>query len=469
MFFAKALAVSRLEYGTASFRKAASSGTLCLLMLAVVWCGGCGSGGSAASGTTPPMGLLPAHSSLNAVQEFGTNTYDALTKQGDTMTGMIQDGSGNIYVTGYTAGDLPGYSGTPGILKGIVYKLDATGKQVWSKELTSSNGARPAAVLLTSNGVTVVGDTLGAFAGASNPQGLDELVIAQYDTTGNLITLKQYPPQGLSFVNAACGDAAGNVFVGGESGDSAGGQDVFVEKIDTSGNVAWLKTYGIGAVDGLQSVSCDANGNVYAAGWTDGAFPGGPGNANLVPFVLKLNGTTGATLWQQSFTGQSALTEMIVSAVLSGPNDTLYASGSVPTYGVDERVEALQLDPATGTPIWTLALGAGGINLGGQSMALDASGNLYVAGYTQGALVSGATSGTQDVFLAKVSPTGAALWAQQFGTGTDQPGLPNTGYAGIFVSSGAQDVVVGGVTSGQFQGFSNPNHDIELYIALFGQ
>lgn len=469
MFLAKALAASRLEYGTASFRKAASSGTLCLLMLAVVWCGGCGSGGSAASGTTPPLGLLPAHSSLNAVQEFGTNTYDALTKQGDTMTGMIQDGSGNIYVTGYTAGDLPGYSGTPGILKGIVYKLDATGQQLWAKELTTSNGATPAAVLVTSSGVTVVGATLGAFAGASNPQGLEELVIAQYDTAGNLIALKQYPPVGLSFVEAACGDAAGNVFIGGETSDSAGGQDLFVEKTDASGNVVWTKNYGTGAIDLLLSMSCDASGNVYASGGTSGAFPGGPGNANVVPFVLKLNGTTGATLWQQSFTGQNALTEMIVSAVLSGPNDTLYSSGSVPTYGVDERVEVLQLDPATGAPMWTLALGAGGVNVGGQSMALDAGGNLYVAGRTQGALVAGATSGMQDIFLAKVSATGTALWAQQFGTGTDLPGLPNTGYAGIFVSSGAQDVVVGGVTSGQFQGFSNPNHDIELYIALFGQ
>ena len=450
-------------------RRAAPFWAVCFSGLVAMGCLGCGAAGNPSSGTTPPVGLLPSHSSLNAVQEFGTNTYDALTRQGDTMTGMAQDGSGNIYVTGYTAGDLPGYSGTPGILKGIVYKLDATGKQVWAKELTSSNGARPAAVLLTSNGVTVVGDTLGAFAGASNPQGLDELVIAQYDTAGNLITVKQYPPEGLSFVNAACGDAAGNVFVGGESGDSAGGQDVFVEKIDTSGNVAWLKTYGIGAVDGLQSVSCDASGNVYAAGWTDGAFPGGQGNANLVPFVLKLNGTNGATLWQQSFTGQSALTEMAVSSVLAGANNTLYASGSVGAFGVDQRVEVLELDPSSGAPVWTLALGAGGVNLPGQSLSQDAGGDLYVTGYTQGALVSSATSGTQDVFLAKVSPTGTALWAQQFGTGTDQPGLPNTGYAGIFVSSGAQDVVVGGVTSGQFQGFSNPNHDIELYVALFGQ
>jgi hypothetical protein len=51
----------------------------------------------------------------------------------------------------------------------------------------------------------------------------------------------------------------------------------------------------------------------------------------------------------------------------------------------------------------------------GRAIALDASGNLIVAGETEGAL-SGTSLGNSDAFVKKLDPLGAELWGRQFGT-----------------------------------------------------
>jgi hypothetical protein len=49
-------------------------------------------------------------------------------------------------------------------------------------------------------------------------------------------------------------------------------------------------------------------------------------------------------------------------------------------------------------------------------VAADASGNVYVAGVTSGTLQGNASSGGQDVFLAKYDAHGALVWMHQWGS-----------------------------------------------------
>lgn len=216
-------------------------------------------------------------------------------------------------------------------------------------------------------------------------------------------------------------------------------------------------------------MSADTSGNYYAVGSTDGAFPGGPANANGMPFVLKLDAASGGTVWLQQFADDAVLSSMYPSAVDATSGGHLYVLGKEGVYGTNAEVELVQMDPGTGDTTWKFQFGAGGRNLPGGSIAVDSTGNVFVAGITGGALTSAATAGSQDVFLAKIGSGGTAIWAQQIGTGKDGPALESTGSTPIFLCTGTNNVALGGMTAGQFSGFSNPNQAVELFVAKFGR
>src|SRR5215831_10778338 len=114
-------------------------------------------------------------------------------------------------------------------------------------------------------------------------------------------------------------DAAGNVYTTGDfSGTvdfdpgpgtynltSAGTYDMFISKLDSSGNFIWAKQMG-GNSDGNYasgvSITLDAAGNVYTTGVFSGTvdFDPGPGIFNLsvirASFVLKL-AADGSFIW----------------------------------------------------------------------------------------------------------------------------------------------------------------------------
>lgn len=80
--------------------------------------------------------------------------------------------------------------------------------------------------------------------------------------------------------------------------------------------------------------------------------------------------------------------------------------------------------------------------------ALDGSGNLYVVGTTGGALDGQArVGGTTDGFIAKYDPTGVRLWTRLFGTTADET------VTGVAVDA-TGNVYVTGFTSGSFPGFT---------------
>ncbi len=442
-----------------------------MLALATAGCGGTSTGGS----TTSPIYPFAGANTLQSIHEFGTNTFVAASKQGDTIAGLSQDVSGNLLMAGYTAGNLSGYSGTVGMIKGTLYKIAPNGNQLWAKELTTGDGDGVDGVVVTTAGILVVGDTFGAYPGASNPLGIDEAFLAQFDTSGNLQWLKQYPSTVDVSPRALCTDSSGDLIFAGEISDSAGGgQDMFIEKADANGNEQWEKSYGTGAVDLMTGVTVDGSGDVYAVGITTGAFPGSQTTALGQPFVLKVDGGAGGTVWLQQFgdgTTPPSFYPSAIQAVAAGKLDVLGESVVQITNNVASniQVEVMQMDAASGSALWNFQFGAGDLNIPGQSLAVDANGDIYVGGTTKGALVSGVTAGTQDIFLAKISSSGSGIWAQQIGTGADGPALESTASTPVYVSLGGQSIFLGGMTSGQFQGFSNPNQDIELFLANFGQ
>ncbi len=442
-----------------------------LISVSTMFVASCSNSSHVSGGTTPPppAGLtFSAGSTFEFVQEFGTNTYDATTHQGDTITAISQDSNDNIYVAGYTAGNLPGYSGPVGLLKGMILQRDPAGNAVWGRELTTGAGDTIDGMVNVGGKMIVAGTTFGAYPGTSNPSGISEVFLAQFDAAGDLDWLHQYASSAAMTVAQMSSDQSGNLIVAGEIAGSGGSQNLYVEKFDPTGNVLWTVTYGSAAQDIMSGVTADRNGDIYAIGFTSGVYPGSQSGSPSMSFILKLSGTNGANLWVQQSNSNPALAAFAPTAITATADGQLYIEGQTGTYGMSAQIEVVKMSATSGTVAWNYPFGTGTSNLPGQGIVADSSDNLYVAGLTGGALISGVTAGVDDVFLAKLSSTGSAIWAQQIGTGMELPRMSSTGSTPIYLNLGSEGVALGGMTYGQFPGFSNPSQFAELYVARFG-
>jgi hypothetical protein len=101
---------------------------------------------------------------------------------------ITTDISGNVYITGYTFGDINGSSGVNHSGDVITVKYNSDGDKQWSKQFSTGSTKREegAGISVDSSGNTyVVGYTSGEIDGNTN-LGNNDVFILKYDTNGNL-------------------------------------------------------------------------------------------------------------------------------------------------------------------------------------------------------------------------------------------------------------------------------------------
>ena len=102
-------------------------------------------------------------------------------------------------------------------------------------------------------------------------------------------------------------------------------------------------------------------------------------------------------------------------------------------------------------PQWVKQFGSAQIDYA-KDLVTDASGNVYVAGTTHGAinaetqLVPNTNKGGTDAFVAKFDPQGALLWVVQFGSGADDfiEGITLDRYGFLYVAGWTMGSMPGG-------------------------
>lgn len=111
-----------------------------------------------------------------------------------------------------------------------------------------------------------------------------------------------------------------------------------------------------------------------------------------------------------------------------------------------------------GTTPWTVQAGTTGTD-SSEAIAIDAAGNLYIAGYTDGTFDGSINAGGFDAFVAKYDSAGLMQWSRQLGTAQT-----DSAYAVAVDSSG--NVYVGGSTDGNLSG-NQPNAGASLFITKY--
>lgn len=102
---------------------------------------------------------------------------------------------------------------------------------------------------------------------------------------------------------------------------------------------------------------------------------------------------------------------------------------------------------------WSADLLGGGTDTEGRYVAVDSSGNVYLTGWTSGAIDGNTRFGSSDLFLTKYDATGVKQWTKELGaSGLGAVGQSvATGASGIAVDSSG-NVYIEGLTTGNFEG-----------------
>ena len=237
-------------------------------------------------------------------------------------------------------------------------------------------------------------------------------------------------------------DAAGQVYVAGftESLDfplkgaaqsnPGVGQDAFVAKLNAAGAQLIYATYlGGSGRDNAVSIAADSSGNAYVTGFTSSPnFPAlnamqpvrnGPFNS----FVTKLD-RAGGVVYSTYLGGGRAdfgssvtvdATGNVYVAGMTTSTDFPMSNALQPAFGGISDVYVAKLDPSGARLLFSTYLG-GATTDGATSVAVDAAGDVYVAGVTNSTdlrtvnpLQARHGGGLSDGFVVKLNPMGSEL------------------------------------------------------------
>lgn len=239
---------------------------------------------------------------------------------------------------------------------------------------------------------------------------------------------------------ALASDASGHVFATGYFQNTniignhtlvapKNARNIFLARYDAAGLPQWALQAGGEKTDTATGLATDAQGNVYLTGYfnsSNAAF--GPYTlTNATPsytdlFLAKCN-SEGAIQWALSATGTDDDASRAIAVDAEGnvlivgdfESPTLTLAGQVITNVGGGDVLVAKFNPQ-GQLLWARSAGYSAIN-NGNAVAVDAAGNVYIAGEIWGTTRFGATEldshFDHDTFLAKYNASGDLQWARQ--------------------------------------------------------
>ncbi len=371
------------------------------------------------------------------------------------------DASGNVYVTGYFNSPTITFGSytltNAGSYDVFLVKYDASGNVLWAKSAGGTDDEEGSFVAVDASGnAYVTGEfvsptiTFGSYTLTNAGLSTNDIFLAKYDANGNVLWAIGAGGTDYDYGASVALDVSGNVFVTGWFDSSSitfgpytltnvspgtGTGDIFLVKYNASGNVIWAKDAGGTDNEGADCVATDAAGNIYMTGWfasptlTFGSYT--LSNAGGLDTFLAKYDASGNVLWAKSAGGTDYDEVMCVVSDSSGNayltgyfNSPTITFGSFTLTNVGSYDLFLVKYDASGNVLW--AKSSGGTDFDdGNSVALDASGDIYVTGefvsptITFGSYtLTNAGSNSSDMFLAEYDASGNVLWAKGVG-GTD--------------------------------------------------
>ncbi len=430
------------------------------------------------------------------------------------------DANGNIYLMGNTTSTTgiassSGYQPSAGgSADAFLVKFNAAGARIWATYYGGSLSDNFNDAAVDSRGNVYVGGitasttgiaTTGAFQTTPTSSSQNGMLV-KFDSTGARLWGTYYAASaaGLNRVEACAVDTAGNVFITGESASTSGlsstgayqttnaaGTAGILAKFNPAGARLWGTYYSAGTGSAtVFGCSTDISGNVYIAMSTSvastnlvstGAYQTTSGGGGLEVVLAKFDGT-GSRLWGTYYGGTGTDQPTGCATDTSG---NVYITGVTASGSGIATTGALQTSigggndafiakfSSTGGLVWGTYYGGSAADQG-NDIAVDASGNVLVAGTTSSAsgIYSGgfqaSYAGGTDAMVVKLNTSGALQWASYFGGSNNETagGIALSG--GNVYLSGATTSSAGIATPGAYQTTQTIIGGVDDFLAKIG-
>jgi len=357
---------------------------------------------------------------------------------------IATDYGGNIYLTGVTEGAVAAGPNAGGFDAWIA-KYNPEGDQLWIKQLGSAGEDYSADLATDGKGnVYLTGSTSGALEGRS--AGGFDIWVAKYDLEGNQQWIQQFGSVEREGATAIATDSQGNVYLTGWTagvlaGSSSGGDDIWIAKYDSKGNQQWIKQLGSADEDHTAGIATDGQGNVYLAGWTAGMLAEdstGEDDIWLAKYDLE-----GNQLWISQF--GSPTRDRSTAIATDGQGNvylTGWTAGALAGHSAGETDTWIAKYDAEGNQLWVDQFGSADEDRA-WAIAIDSDNNAYLAGWTSGTL-EGNNAGGADAWIAKYDPQGKRQWIKQFGSASEE-------YSFAIAVDNGHNIYLTGHTSGDLE------------------
>lgn len=297
------------------------------------------------------------------------------------------DASGNVYTAGteYVAN-----------YDFVLIKYDPDGNIIWIRKYngTGNDADNLRSMILDNSGnIILTGGSLGTGTGK-------DCVTIKYDPNGNMLWSQRYNGGLDDEGKKLASDNNGNIYVCGYKNRAANNPDYLILKYSPDGIVQWVQSYNSSSnnQDNTSDIKVDQYGNVFVTGssYTTPDFD----------FLTIKYNSSGVYKWEKRFHGGSG-DDFAFSMAIDGDSN-IYVTGKGKGIGTNFDVVTINYS-SNGVEKWQKhENGGSNSNDGGNAVALDASGNIIVAG-TMSYLFS-----NEDMALIKYDPDGTRLWISTY-------------------------------------------------------
>ncbi len=214
-------------------------------------------------------------------------------------------------------------------------------------------------------------------------------------------------------------DSNDNIYIAGvtsgnlEENVNLGDKDLFLTKINSSGEKEWTKQWGTAQKEEAYSMITDSDNNLYITGFTAGAL-GGTSFGKRDAFLIKFN-SAGEIEWTKQW---GSADDDYGNSITLDSNNNIYIAGN--TSGMIDGVST-----AHKRDIFLTKFNSAGENQWtkqwnddyewGKGVVVDSNDNIYITGY-MGDVISG------DIFLSKINSSGEREWIKKWGTDSNDYG-----------------------------------------------
>jgi len=280
--------------------------------------------------------------------------------------------------------------------KSVMTIMDRIKDILWKKTFGGEYDDAAYSIHQTTDGGYIVAGWTKSFG-----SGGEDVYILKLNSKGEVQWQKTFGGEGSDWVNSIQQTTDGGYIVaGGTSSFGTGETDVYILKLNSKGEVQWQKTFGGEGSDWVNSIQQTTDGGYIVAGGTS-SF--GTGETDV--YILKLN-SKGEVQWQKTFGGESFDG---VNSIQQTTDGGYIVAGGTNSFGTGETdVYILKLN-SKGEVQWQKTFGGEGSDWV-NSIQQTTEGGYIVAGWTESF-----ETGGHDVYILKLNSEGQLEWQKTFG------------------------------------------------------